>query len=267
MASIFGTSDDTTSQRQIGEAISKQQKNVLISTGIRGFDESLGSELPSGNIYLISGTIGSISSQFVQQVLYNAVISKKKVSYYTVENSSTDIIEDMSVFGFNIQQYVDDGSWTFARVVPPNMKKIIDVLPDVPMEQRVYLDESFAKLMNHFHDAVKEGSNTAIHLPLLVRNYPLDEIQNLLFYMVGIVRKYGGIHFLLLTEGAHEQSVMLTIKDSVDSVFEIDASVRGSELENVFTISKIRGILPKTRVIRLAQREDGLATETIRRIQ
>ena len=267
MASIFGAGEGATGQREVGEAILKQQKNVLISTGILGFDESLGSGLPSGNVYLISGSLGSSSNQFVQQILYNAVISKRKVSYYTVENSSTDIIEDMNVLGFNIQQYVDEGSWTFARVIPPSLKNIVDVLPDVPMEQRVYLDESFTKLMNHFHDAVKEGSNTVIHLPLLVRNYPLGEIQNLLFYMIGTARRYGGIHFLLLTEGAHEQSVMLTIKDSVDSVFEISASVRGTELENALTISKIRGVLPKTRIIRIVQREDGLATETIRRIQ
>lgn len=265
MASVFGK-EGTTSQREIGE-VAIRQKNPLVSTGIPGFDESLGHGLPAGNLYLVSGSIGSSSVQFVQQVLYNALISKGKVSYYTVENSSTDIIEDMNVLGFNIQQYVDDGSWIFARVVPPNMKKIVEALPDVPMEQRLYLDDSLAKLMNHFHDAVKEGCNTVIHLPVLVRNYSLDEIQNLLFYMIGIVRGYGGIHFLLLTEGAHEQSVMLTIKDNVDSVFEISGSVRGTEIENTLTVSKIRGMVPKARIIRLAQREVGLATETIRRVQ
>jgi len=38
-------------------------------------------------------------------------------------------------------------------------------------------------------------------------------------------------------------------------------------MENVITISKIRNMVPKARIVRLAQRETGLATETIRRVQ
>jgi len=106
-----------------------------------------------------------------------------------------------------------------------------------------------------------------LNLPLLVRIFPLTEIQNLLFYVTGVVRRYGGIHFVLLTEGAHDQNTMVTIKDTVDSVFEVSTALRGAEIENIVTISKIRGMMPKVRVIRLAQRESGLATETIRRIQ
>lgn len=268
MASVFGSSKkEPFGKGKIEETIQEQKKALILPTGIPGFDESLGQGLPAGNLYLISGAVGSSSNQFVQQILYNTMISKGNVTYYTVENASTDIIQDMQVLGMNIQQYVDDGSWVFGRVVPPNMKKIVDALPEIPMEQRIDLDESFTSLMNHFYETVKGGRNTAIHLPLLVRNFPLDEIQNLLFYMTGIVRRHGGIHFLLLTEGAHEQNVAVTIKDTVDSVFDVTTIARGAEVENIITISKIRGMIPKARVVRLAQRESGLATETIRRVQ
>jgi len=167
----------------------------------------------------------------------------------------------------NIQQYVDEGSWIFGRVIPPSMKQIIEVLPEIPMEQRIELDASFTALMNHYYDMIKEGRNTVLNLPLLVRSFPLTEIQNLLFYVTGVVRRYGGIHFVLLTEGAHDQSTMVTIKDTVDSVFEVSTALRGAEIENIITISKIRGMMPKARIVRLAQRESGLATETIRRVQ
>jgi len=265
--SIFGESKDVGQQGRMEDAVLTQQKAAVIPTGIPGFDEVLGQGLPTGNLYLVSGQIGSSSYQFVQQILYNTLISKGKVAYYTVENSSVDIIQDMQLVGMNIQQYVDEGSWIFGRVIPPSMKQIIEVLPEIPMEQRIELDTSFTALMNHYYDMIKEGRNTVLNLPLLVRSFPLSEIQNLLFYVTGVVRRYGGIHFVLLTEGAHDQSTMVTIKDTVDSVFEVSTAARGAEIENIITISKIRGMMPKARVVRLAQRESGLATETIRRVQ
>jgi len=243
-----------------------QNNDAVISTGIPGFDESLGQGLPAGNLYLISGSLGSCSTQLAQQILYNTMISKGKVTYYTAKDASHDIINDMKLIDMDIQKYVDDGSWVFGRVIPPKLKKIMDSLPEVPMEQRIDLDETVTKFMNHFHDTVKEGRNTAVHLPYLIQHYPLDEIQNLIFYMTGIVRKHGGIHFLMLTEGAHEQSTIISIKDAVDSVFEVDSTPRGSEMENTINIKKIRGTVPKSRKIKLTQRESGLATETIRRV-
>jgi KaiC/GvpD/RAD55 family RecA-like ATPase len=265
--SVFGESGDVSPKGIMEDTILTQQKNLIISTGIPGFDETLGQGLPTGNLYLVSGQIGSSSNQFVQQILYNTLISKSKVAYYTVENSSTDIIQDMQLLGMNIQQYVDEGSWVFGRIIPQSMKKIIEALPEVPMEQRIELDATFTTLMNHYYDMIKEGRNTVLHLPLLVRSFPLNDVQNLLFYITGVIRRYGGIHFLLLTEGAHDQNTMVTIKDTVDSVFDVTAIARGAEVENIITISKIRGMIPKARIVRLAQRESGLATETIRRVQ
>jgi len=265
--SVFGgEGEKTLASPSMDGATLQQKQDQVLATGIPGFDDSLGQGLPSGNLYLIYGTLGSASAQFVQQIMYNTVISKGKVTYYTVENSSTDIIQNMTIFGHNIQPYVDDGSWNFARVIPPNMKTIMDALPEAPMEQRIDLDETFTKLMNHFYDAVKEGRNTVIHLPLLIRNYSLQEIQNLLFYMTGIARRHGGVHFLLMTEGANDPNTVVSIKDIVDTVFDITTATRGTEVENIVAVSKIRGMMPKSRSIRLGHREGKLATETIRRV-
>lgn len=202
-----------------------------------------------------------------QQILHHAIITKGKVTYYTVENPSTDIIEDMKLFGMKIQEYVDDGSWIFARVLPLQIKKVVDTLPDVPMEKRIELVDSPLKLMSHFHDTVKEGRNTALHLSHLIRSFPLEEIQNMLFFMTGVARKYGGIHFILMTEGSHDNSIAVAIKDAVDSVFEISSEIRGTETENAVTIQKIRNLVPKTRAIRLTVKNTGLVTDTIRRMQ
>jgi len=222
--------------------------------------------LPAGNLYLISGQIGSGSNLMAQQMLYHIIVKKGKVTYYTVENPSTDIIEDMKLFGMKIQEYVDDGTWIFARVLPSNIKKVADALPDIPMEKRIELVDSLSKLKSHFHDTVKEGRNTVLHMSHLIRSFPLEEIQNMLFFMEGVARKYGGIHFILMTEGSHDNSIALAVKDAVDSIFEITSEIRGTETQNTVTVQKIRNLVPKTRTIRLTVKNTGLVTDTIRRM-
>jgi len=273
MASVFGAGDNEQIAKKQESMLAGQQQSIsteqhqTISSGIPGFDESLGQGLSTGNIYLLTGTVGAGIEQFAQQVLYTTLITKSKITYYNLENSSSDIVQDMKEYGMNIQPYVDDGSWKFARVIPQNMKKVIEAFPEEPMEERIYLDESFTGLMNHFYDSVKNKRNTVLHLTSLARNYSLEEIQNLLTYMKGMARGFGGIHFLILTHDAIPQTTAVTIKDIADTVFDTETAFRGNEVENTISITKIRNMIPKTRKIRLTQRETGLFTETIRRIQ
>ena len=186
-----------------------------------------------------------------------------KVAYYTVERSSSDIIQDMELFGMNIEQYIKEGSWVFTRLVVPSMKGVIET--GVSQEKKIDLG-SLSELGKNFEEKVKQGFNTALHLSHLIRNFSLEEIQNLLFIMAEVTRKYGGIHFILMSEDSHEKSLVVTIKDTVDSVFEFTSQVRDEEMENILTIRKIRNMIPKARVIMLSVKSAGLVTETTSRI-
>ena len=216
-------------------------------------------------MYLLSSSLGSNADLFAQQILYRIVANGVKVNYYTVEHSSTDVALNMQLFGMNIEQYVKDGSWVFTRLVVPSMKNVIDTMQDLSQEKKINLD-SLSKLEKSFEESAKEGYNTALHLSHLIRNFSLDEIQNLLFYMTEVTRKYGGIHFLLMTEDSHEKSLVVTIKDAVDSVFEFTSQVIEEEIENILTIRKVRNMIPKARVLRLSMKNSGLVTETTSRI-
>jgi KaiC/GvpD/RAD55 family RecA-like ATPase len=270
---VFGSSSKDDSQREkekqnAAAAIAGNSTAAVseIPTGIPGFDDLMGQGLPTGNIYLLSGSYNSNVAMFAQQVLYNVLLRKSKAAYFTVEKQGFDIMDDMSVYQMNIEKYIDDGSWVFVRAIPPSLRKISDSLPDHPMEQKVDLHDSLAPLMDQFLSLVKEGRSTAMHLNSLVRSYSLDELQSLLLYMTATARKFGGVHFIILTEGTADQNVLTTIKDIADAVYELSTESRGTEIETVVTIQKVRKIIPRTRLIRLAVRKDGLATETIRRI-
>ena len=171
----------------------------------------------------------------------------------------------MQLFGLNVEQYVNDRLWVFTRLVVSSMKSIMDAMPDVLQEKKIDLD-SLSKLMKSFEESAKEGYNTALHLSHLIRNFSVEEIQNLLFFMTEVTRKYGGIHFLLMSEDSHEKSLVVTIKDAVDSVFEFKSEVIEDEIENILTIRKIRNMIPKARVLRLSTKNSGLVTETTSRI-
>lgn len=214
---------------------------------------------------MLSSSLGSNADLFAQQILFRNVVDMGKVAYYTVERSSLDVMGDMELFGMNIEQYVKEGSWVFTRLVVPSMKSLIETRPDVLQEKKLDLG-SLLELGKNFEDKVKQGFNTALHLSHLIRNFSLGEIQNLLFFMAEVSRRYGGIHFLLMTEDSHEKSLVVTIKDTVDSVFEFASQVRDSEIENILTIRKIRNMIPKARVIILAVKNTGLVTETTSRI-
>lgn len=216
-------------------------------------------------MYLLSSSLGSNADLFAQQILYRIVANGGKVNYYTVEHSSTDVALNIQLFGMNIEQYVNDGSWVFTRLVVSSMKNMIDAMPDVSQEKKIDLD-SLSKLMKNFEESAKDGYNTTLHLSHLIRNFSLEEIQNLLFFMTEVARKYGGIHFLLMTEDSHEKSLVVTIKDAVDSVFEFASQVIEEEIENILTIRKVRNMIPKARVLRLSVKNSGLVTETTSRI-
>ena len=216
-------------------------------------------------MYLLSSSLGSNADLFAQQILYRIVANGGKVNYYTVEHSSADVALNMQLFGMNLEQYVKDESWVFTRLVVSSMKNMIDAMPDLSQEKKIDLD-SLSKLEKNFEESAKEGYNTALHLSHLIRNFSLEEIENLLFFMIEVTRKYGGIHFLLMTEDSHEKSLVVTIKDAVDSVFEFTSQVIEEEIENILTIRKIRNMIPKARVLRLSMKNSGLVTETTSRI-
>jgi KaiC/GvpD/RAD55 family RecA-like ATPase len=170
----------------------------------------------------------------------------------------------MNIYGMNLEQYVDDGTWAFTRIVPPSMKKM-DMQVN-PIEKRLELGDSLTALMKDFEETAKSGRRTALYLSQLVRDFTLNEIEGLIFFMTGIARKYGGIHFVLMTEDSHDSSVVVAIKDAFDSVFEFESGIIDIEIENTLTVRKIRNMIPRARVLRLSVKSSGLVTETTSRI-
>jgi len=261
MTAQFGEVNSSTVQEE-----EKQLETEFLESGIQGFDKALGNGLPVGNIYLLCGHFANGSDIFVQQVLNKRIISNDKVAYYTVEQSSNDTIDAMKIYGMDIQEYVNNNSWMFFRMLHESLKNVTSVIPKVSSEQQISFND-ISVLMKHFQDQAENGFNTCINFSSLMRNFSLKEISNFLFFMQNVARTTGGIHFVLLNEDEHKPSDISTLKSIADSVFYFSSEVRGLDLLVTLSIQKIKGIFPKTWSLRFTAKEIGLVTETIRRVK
>lgn len=244
-----------------------EYKLKLTNFGMQGLDFVLGGGLPEDSVYILTGPPGTFYSTFAQQALYNRVISRGKVSYYTVEVPSTDIEQDMATFGWKIRDYIDDGSWNFVRPLPPQLQNFVDLMPEIPYEERINLSSSsLAQLTQNFLSKLKEGRWTAIDISYLLNVYNLNEITNLVMFMVNAAHRLGGVHFILFPSGAHDDKSVAYLKNLVDGVISFRFVQGFGQTEGEMEIEKMRRVIIKTKLIRYVLQNDGISIETTARI-
>ena len=264
----FGEDEVENKQQLASVDSSLESKGIhkTVQSGIPGFDEALGEGLVEGNIYLIVSDSGEHSKQISHQILFNRIISKSKVSYYTFEDSSADIIEEMSHYNMHIEKFVNEGSWKFVRIVSSELKQIIDSLPDHPLDEKVSLDGEVANLIKNFSEHMQDDSNTLMQFTHLIREFSPTQIQQLMLYIKGLSRKHGGIHFIVLNKGEETTDKEFILRDLADSIFDVTTAIKGNNLEVTTTIKKARKMNVNTRKLNLIDKNGSLSTSTIQRI-
>ena len=77
---------------------------------IEGFDDISHDGLPVGRTTLISGTSGTGKTLFAAQFLYNGITYFDEPGIFvTFEESPADIIKNAASFGWDLQQFIDEG--------------------------------------------------------------------------------------------------------------------------------------------------------------
>ena len=266
----FGEDPDTENKQHLANydvALESQEiVHKTVPSGIPGFDEALGQGLVEGNIYLIVSDSGEHSKQLSHQILFNRIISKSRVTYYTFEDSSADIIEEMAHYNMHIGKFVNEGSWKFVRIVSSDLKQIIDRLPEHPLDEKVSLDGEIGDLINHFSEQMQKDHDTIMQFTHLIRELTPVQIQQLMLYLRGLARKHGGIHFIILNKGTENTDKEFILRDLADSVFDVTTSIKGNDVEITTTIKKARKMNVRTRRLNLIEKNGSLSTSTIQRI-
>ena len=93
-----------------------------------------------------------------------------------------------------------------------------------------------------------------------------QEINDLMLFWVNAVHKYGGVHFVLMLQGAHDERQVTFLKNLVDGVLTFKTVEGYGQSEGEVEIQKLRRVLPKSKTFRHVVQTDGLVVETTARI-
>ena len=238
----------------------------LTNLGLVGLDYVLGGGLPENSAYLLMGGSGTHYVTFANQAVYNHLAKGGKAVFYNPETPLNDTIEDMALYHWNVREYLDDRSLVYSRPMPPQLQSLSELMQDNPMEEVIKLGSSLAGLTKDFIEKLKEGRWSVFSPSYLMSVYPPQEVTDLVMFWVGAVHKYGGVHFLTLPEGVHDEKHVNFIKSLVDGVMTFKFAQGFGQAEGEAEIQKLRRVIPKSKSFRHTVQADGIAIETTARI-
>lgn len=213
----------------------------LVKTGIAGLDEFLQGGLPS-RVILLSGVPGSGNDVFARQTAYVRA-KQNAVTYFTVNNPSDFVKEDMASYGWDVAPLEETGAWKFINLTKAN------------------------SIVNTVVKQIKEGRGIVIDsLSELLLTHEMKEVVNLLTVLAVENREIKEMHLLLLTEGMHNNNVEITMEHFAEGVIIFYTNWTGDSIKRDLLIKKMRGSLSPSRKLPYKIGKKGFIIETATRI-
>ena len=213
----------------------------LVKTGIAGLDEFLQGGLPS-RVILLSGVPGSGNEVFARQTAYVRA-KQSAVTYFTVNNPSDFVKEDMVSYGWDVTPLEETGAWKFI-----NLKKANSIVNTVVKQ-------------------IKEGRAIVIDsLSELLLTHEMKDVVNLLTVLAVENSEIKEMHLLLLTEGMHNNNVEITMEHFAEGVIIFYTNWTGDSIKRDLLIKKMRGSLSPSRKLPYKIGKKGFIIETATRI-
>jgi KaiC/GvpD/RAD55 family RecA-like ATPase len=252
---------------QRSDAVAAENQVKLSNLGIQGLEFVLGGGLPTDSVYILTGQPGTYYATFAQQAIASHLAKRGKAVYYTSETSSTEIEQDTDLYGWDYTSHVEDGSLAFVRPLPPSLQGLVGLMPRVPSEQFLNLSSAgLGALTRDFLSRLKDERWSILNISYLMNQYTAQEINDVMLFWVNAVHKYGGVHFVLMLQGAHDERQVTFLKNLADGVLCFKTVDGFAQSEGEVEIQKIRRVLPRSKTFRHVVQSDGLVVETTARI-
>lgn len=255
-------SDDIDS---IGERISRAATEVeMEKAGIEGLDEAIGG-LPSRSVILLVGEPGCNNTTFAQQILWNHAELGGKISYYMVGTTGLSVRQEMMTYGWQLDNAIKMKNWSFVNINTPEMSDLLIKLAP-PDQEKVDVEQNLNTLKRDFLPRAQQGHWTVLDsLTFLLLEYPPKEVFSLIRYLTVAAHLHGGIHFLIMYEGVHEEHIVNTMRLLADGVIEFSLKESTRGFEGSLLIKKMRKSL-RTKIVPFSINERGIVIETTVRI-
>ncbi|MHA2226537.1 MAG: RAD55 family ATPase [Candidatus Hodarchaeales archaeon] len=223
-------------------------------TGVQSLDLFLGGEdnpgLPNRSVILVLGEPGTKFELFTQQILYRIMKTgaTDKVLYLSYDGRPQEIVEEMAIYDFQIQPYIDNNKqWEFmdaftARIVAEGAVIGLQSIPgsDVGSE---YAQDSLRYFTRSFIPKMLEYEKicTCIHsASSLIRNNSMESVSIAIETLKHIVReRESGIHFIMMVKNLHGTEIEVLSSHLADFVFDISFGRVGAGKINIdFSVQK-----------------------------
>ncbi len=263
---VFPRNSSMAFNGQRSDAATAENQVKLTNLGLQGLDYVLGGGLPEDSLYLLMGAPGTHYTTFANEAIYNHLSQGGKAVIYSSELPTKGIEEDFLLYGWKIRKYIDDRSLVVVRPFPPQLRELADLSEQDPMEERVHLSSAAGELSKDFVQKAKEGRWSVISPSYLMSVYPAQTMTDLVLTWVSSVHRYGGVHFISLLSGVHDDKHVNLIKNVVDGVLTFRYFQGYGQAEGEVEVEKLRKVLPRSKVFRHTVQGDGLVIETTARI-
>ncbi len=235
----------------------------ILSLGIRGLDERI-TGLPNRSLILLLGDPGSGFITFMHQILNHRSLKNEKIFYVTLDKPTSEIKWDLETYNWKLNE-----NW-----------EIIDLSPNNESETSYRWESDKINLLTHHflrkveEEAKNSTNGTPIHtainsLSSLLIQSDLNTVLGFLNEYMAIIRKTGGLNFVILVKGVHNKKVEQTISHFSDVIieFSLDRIPGSMEYRRVIGIKKMRGVSsPPTRLFEIELTRNGISPVTTTRI-
>ena len=207
-----------------------------IHTLIEGFDDITHGGLPKGRTTLVSGTSGTGKTLYSLQFLYNGITHLKEPGIFvTFEEAPNDIIRNAHIFGWDLQQLIDDGKLF-----------ILDASPD-PEGQEVIGNFDLSGLIERLQYAIKKYKARRISIDSVTAIFQQYEAAGLvrreIFRLVARLKSLS-VTTVMTTERREEYGPVATfgVEEFVsDNVIIFRNVLEGERRRRTVEILKLRG--------------------------
>lgn len=216
-----------------------------VPTGIPGVDRTLADQgIPRGHTILVAGGPGSGKTTFAIQFLYTGATEHGETGLYiTLDEDPKDIKENMSKFGWDLDQLEADKMLTFINISP------VRVSPTEKggLIQLGMKEFKLVKLLEAIRTGIEEIHATRVvidPITLFTLQYP-DEIERIYAMrdLIADFRKTGCTNLLISElkgtglEREHQFEEYLA-----QGVILLRTVVKGDKLSRMFQVAKMRGL-------------------------
>ena len=233
-----------------------------LRSGIAAFDESLGG-LPAGSIVLFLGEADTGMTVCAQQILYQGLLDGRPGVYFTTGRSWEDVVGEMGVFGWGLDEYFDQRRMWFIDGF--SMKR------DRSSGQVSWDIGPANLLVKEFPRVVAPlGSCTLVvdSLSDVIRSAPFPAVEQMLKMLQAHVRARGGLYVLLGSKGIHSENVENTVKHLSDGVVDLSTEpFGGEEYARKMRVLKMPGVFAEMKVYAYRVGSAGIEMAALHRVR